>query len=351
MEKPAAEKKCQFFSILHEEEEEEEEEEENSRLREGPESSSGEPLDERILRRMAQSRESSRTFRLRKKRIPCENSTIKKEGSSSQEKSAAAAGVVLREVMSFTSPFPFFWTSMQPSKHLLAEVTNADSISNVLLQNEEGLSWEVLIRPNGHSYTFSTGWKDFAIDNKLEIGDCVIFELIDRLPDSTIAMSFHICRIPVPVPSLVPAQISNGPEKECFSRVPSSPLARETKRGGRACESLSIREGGSDNHEKSAAALQRWNDVRSFSSPFPFFWTCMKPSNVGMMSNIPVAFAREHLSTNVKSGEEKMDVMHIFQLHLTLRQWPMRSGTIYELHSTLSSEKPCFIPISTDKTG
>ncbi|KAI3962697.1 hypothetical protein MKW92_006126 [Papaver armeniacum] len=339
MEKPAAERKCHFFNIFHDEEEEEEQ---SRRLRKGPGSSSREPLDAKKLRRMAQSRESSRTFRLRKKlqtskiaelaaeeeqnrrlRIPCENSAIKRKGSSSQEKFAAAAGVP-REVRSFSSPFPFFWTSMNPTSvgarfrmtiplqfardHLLADVTNADRELNVLLQNEEGLSWEVLVEPNGHSYTFCTGWKDFATDNKLEIGDCVIFELIDRLPDSTFAMSFHIFRIPVPVPSLVPAQKSNGPGKESFTHLPSSPLAREIKRRGRAYESSTIREGGSDNHEELASAIAVQSKVKSFSSPFPFFWISVKPSNVHR-TNIPVTFAREHLPTNMKSGEEKMDVL------------------------------------------
>ncbi|KAI3863577.1 hypothetical protein MKW92_011902 [Papaver armeniacum] len=272
MEKPAAERKHHFFSILHEDEEEEE----NRRLREGPESSSSEPLDAKKLRRMALIRESSRTFRLRNKGyvqkletsrivepaeedeqnrrlcIPCENSTRKKKSSSSQEK-FAAAGAIPREVMSFSSPFPFFWTSMNSSsvglrfrmtiplkfarEHLLAEITNPDGVLDVLLQNEEGLSWEVLVRPVGSKYAFCTGWRDVATENKLKIGDFVIFELIDRLPDSTFAMNFHIRRISVSV------QASNGPEEACFTR------------------------------------------------------------------NIPVAFAREHLPTNVKSGEEKMDVL------------------------------------------
>ncbi|KAI3883477.1 hypothetical protein MKX03_014162 [Papaver bracteatum] len=332
MEKPAAERKYHFFNILNEEEEQ------SRILRKGPGSSLSEPLDAKKLRRMAQSRESSRTFRLRKKletsrivepaaeeeqnrrlRVPCENSTITKEGSSGQEK-FAAAGAVPREVRSFSSPFPFFWTSMNSTSvgarfrmtiplqfardHLLAEVANAGRELNVLLQNEEGLSWEVLVRPNGHSYTFCTGWKDFSTDNKLGIGDCVIFELIDRLPDSTFAMSFHICRIPVP------AQKSNVPEKECFTCVPSSPLAQEIKRRGRAYESSMIREGGSDNHEEfgSAIADAVQSKVKSFSSPFPFFWISVKPSNVHR-TNIPVTFAREHLPTNVKSGVEKMDVL------------------------------------------
>ncbi|KAI3962698.1 hypothetical protein MKW92_006127 [Papaver armeniacum] len=332
MEKPAAEKKYQFFSILHEEEEEEEEEE-NRRLREGHESSSSKPIDERKLRRMALSREPSRTFRLRNKGyvqkletsrivepaeedeqnrrlcIPCENSTRKKKSSSSQEK-FAAAGAIPREVMSFSSPFPFFWTSMNSSsvglrfrmtiplkfarEHLLAEVTSPDGVLDVLLQNEEGLSWEVLVRPVGSKYAFCTGWRDVATENKLKIGDCVIFELIDRLPDSSFVMNFHICRISVPV------QESNGPQEACFDfqRIP--------------CENSTIKKEGSSSQEKSAAAGVVPREVRSFSSPFPFFWTSMKPSNVGVLSlfrmNIPVAFARKHLPT-IKSGEEKIDVL------------------------------------------
>ncbi|KAI3882832.1 hypothetical protein MKX03_016628 [Papaver bracteatum] len=66
--------------------------------------------------------------------------------------------------MSFSSPYPFFWTSMKPSNvglrfrmtiqlkfvrgHLVAEVTNPDSVLDVLLQNGEGLRWEVVVRPN-----------------------------------------------------------------------------------------------------------------------------------------------------------------------------------------------------------
>lgn len=63
---PAAEKKYHFFNILHEEEEEE-----NRGLR-----------------------------------IPSENSRIKEEGSSSQEK-FAVEGAVPRKVMSFNSPLSF----------------------------------------------------------------------------------------------------------------------------------------------------------------------------------------------------------------------------------------------------
>ncbi|KAI3883478.1 hypothetical protein MKX03_014163 [Papaver bracteatum] len=334
MEKPAAERKYYIFNILHEQEEEQ-----DRNSREGPESSSSEPLDAKRLKRMAQSRESSRTFRLRKKRIPCENSTITKEGSSSQEM-FAAAGAVRRKVMSFSSPFPFFWTSMKPSmvgasfcmsiplkfarEHLVPEVTNPDGVLDVLLQNEEGLSWEVLLRPNGlDQYTSYAGWNDFATDNKLKIGDCVIFELIDRLPDSTFAMNFHICRISVPVPSPVRVQESIRPREACLTHVPSSPLAREIKIRGRACENPTIRKGGSDNLEKFVSATAGESRFNSFSSPFPSFCTTVKPSNVFRV-NIPVKFAREHLPTNIKNGEERMD--HVLLRNVEGRSWELRAS-------------------------
>ncbi|RZC57648.1 hypothetical protein C5167_004948, partial [Papaver somniferum] len=113
-----------------------------------------------------------------------------------------------------------------------------------------------------YPYVFGAGWKDFAIDNKLKI---------------------------VSVPSPVPAKESNGPPEECFTRVPSSPLAQERKRRGRPCENSTIKKGGSDNH---AGASPR--EVMSFSSPFPFFWTCVKHFN-DIRLTIPIKFAREHL--------------------------------------------------------
>ncbi|XP_026379100.1 uncharacterized protein LOC113273670 isoform X2 [Papaver somniferum] len=114
-------------------------------------------------------------------------------------------------------------------------------------------------------------------------------------------MNFHIYQIPVSVPSPVPAKESNGPPEECFTRVPSSPLAQERKRRGRPCENSTIKKGGSDNHGASP------REVMSFSSPFPFFWTCVKHFN-DIRLTIPIKFAREHLPAKVtypKSGEEK----------------------------------------------
>ncbi|XP_026430588.1 uncharacterized protein LOC113327645 isoform X1 [Papaver somniferum] len=138
-------------------------------------------------------------------------------------------------------------------EHLLAEVTNPDGVLDVLLQNEEGLRWEVVVRPNGiDRYAFFKGWKNFATDNKLKIGDCVIFEPIDRLPDSTFAMNVHMRRI----------------------------------------------------SENFASAVAVESKVNSFNSPLPSFRISIKPSNM-FGSNIPVKFAREHIPT--KCWEERMD--------------------------------------------
>ncbi|XP_026430620.1 B3 domain-containing protein REM9-like [Papaver somniferum] len=200
-------------------------------------------------------------------------------------------------------------------EHLAAEVTNPYGVA-VLLQNEEGLSWEVLVKPAGRKYTFGAGWKHFSTDNKLKIGDCVIFELIDRLPDSTFAMNFHICRIPVPVPSPFPAQ--------------------ERKRCGKACENSTIRKDWLHSPhrntrliiiyvfqfpEKFASAIAFESKVNSFSSPFHFFRTSMKPSSVLRMY-IPVKFAREHLPT--KCGEERMD--HVLLQNVEGRSWELRAS-------------------------
>ncbi|KAI3882827.1 hypothetical protein MKX03_016623 [Papaver bracteatum] len=121
-----------------------------------------------------------------------------------------------------------------------------------------------LVRPNGiDRYTFFKGWIFFATDNKLKIGDCVIFELIDRLPDSTFAMNFHICRI-----------------LENFASI----VAVESK-------------------------------VNSFNSPLPSFRISIKPSN-----NTPVTFARE-LPT--KCGEERMD--HVLLQNVECCSWELRA--------------------------
>ncbi|KAI3870142.1 hypothetical protein MKX03_021615 [Papaver bracteatum] len=205
---------------------------------------------------------------------PCENSNLKKRHSFNHEKFTSAIEVESK-VKSFSSPFPFFWTSVKlsnvsrmciPAKfareHLQTNMKGREEKMDVLLQNEEGGIWELRVCPCVTQNYFSKGWKMFATDNKLKIGDFVIFELIDKRPGAKFIMSFHIYRVPVP-----------------------SPL------------------GGSFNHEKFASATRFESKVKSFSSPFPFFVTSVKHSNVFYMP-IPVMFAREHFPTN-----EKMDAL------------------------------------------
>ncbi|KAI3882838.1 hypothetical protein MKX03_016634 [Papaver bracteatum] len=114
------------------------------------------------------------------------------------------------KVKSLSSPFPFFWVSVKPSnifhtnipvafakEHLPTNKSGQEKM-DVLLQNEEGCSWEFHLCSKGFAkYYFSKGWKTFAMENKLNIGDCVLFELINRLPGGTLVMNFHIYQSPV----------------------------------------------------------------------------------------------------------------------------------------------------------
>ncbi|KAI3863572.1 hypothetical protein MKW92_011897 [Papaver armeniacum] len=144
---------------------------------------------------------------------PCGNSMLKKRGSSSQEMLASAATAVGRKVPSFRSSFPFFWTCVNhfnvyaeyvrmtipvkfARKHFPAKV-NGEGKIEVLLQNEERQTWELGVITTPNQYLFSKGWKMFATDNDLKIGDFVIFELIGRLPDAKFVMNFHIYQISV----------------------------------------------------------------------------------------------------------------------------------------------------------
>ncbi|KAI3944416.1 hypothetical protein MKW98_006577 [Papaver atlanticum] len=130
-------------------------------------------------------------------------------------------------VMSFSSPFPFFWTCVKhfndirltiPIKfvreHLPAKVTYPKSGEEkivVLLQNEEGCSWELHVLGNVSRYIFSEGLKKFATDNNLKIDDYVIFELIDALPDVKLVMNLllYIHRLPI--------DDDSDEDKSCYS--------------------------------------------------------------------------------------------------------------------------------------
>ncbi|KAI3969037.1 hypothetical protein MKW92_050527 [Papaver armeniacum] len=232
---------------------------------------------------------------------PCENSNLKKRDSFNHEKFASAIEVESK-VKSFSSPFPFFWTSVKlsnvsrmtiPAKfareHLRTNMKGGEEKMDVLLQNEEGGIWELCVSSYISLNYFNKGWKTFAMDNKLKIGDFVIFELIDKRPGAKFVMSFHIYRVPAVV-------------EECLSPAPS-PLGRKRKRHGSPSENSNLKKRGSFNHEKFASAIEVESEVKSFSSPFPFFHTSVKLSNVFYVT-IPAMFAREHLPTN-----EKMDVL------------------------------------------
>ncbi|KAI3920899.1 hypothetical protein MKW98_015887 [Papaver atlanticum] len=61
---------------------------------------------------------------------------------------------------------------------LRSQIQMVGKINGILLENEEGLSWEDIVRPIVLQYLFSEGWKDFATRNKPKLVT-VIFEIID----------------------------------------------------------------------------------------------------------------------------------------------------------------------------
>ncbi|KAI3898287.1 hypothetical protein MKX03_035522 [Papaver bracteatum] len=171
---------------------------------------------------------------------PCENSKLKK-------KKFASAIEVECKVKSFSSPFPFFWTPVKllsvyrmtipanfAREHLITNVEGVEEKRDVLLQNEEGGIWELRACLLSSQNYFTKGWKMFAMDNKLKIGDYVIFELIDKRPGAKFVMNFHIYRVPVVV-------------EECLTPV-SSPLGRERKVHESPCENSTLKKRGSVNH-------------------------------------------------------------------------------------------------------
>lgn len=50
----------------------------------------------------------------------------------------------------------------------------------VVLRNQKGESWAVTLIPNRGRHCLSGGWAHFMDDNKLELGDLCIFELVGR---------------------------------------------------------------------------------------------------------------------------------------------------------------------------
>ncbi|RZC85458.1 hypothetical protein C5167_041638 [Papaver somniferum] len=138
---------------------------------------------------------------------PCENSMRKKRGTVNDEILGSAIDVEIK-VLSFRSPFPFFWNCVKASykrcmnipvkftrRHFTAKATNpitGEESMGVLLQNEEGRTWELHVTSYSYQHFFTKGYTKFSTDNNLKVGDYVIFELIDRLPDAKYLMNFYI---------------------------------------------------------------------------------------------------------------------------------------------------------------
>ncbi|XP_026378939.1 B3 domain-containing protein REM9-like [Papaver somniferum] len=188
--------------------------------------------------------------------------------------------------------------------------TDSPRCGLAVVEGPNGASLIVEVSKTQDGTYLEEGWEIFVQENGLKKLD-----ILDFRHDG--GMQFHVkvfegnecpreeCFAPVPSP--VPAQESHGLREECFTPVPS-PLERERKRQGSPCESSNLKKRDSFNHEKFASAIEVESKVKSFSSPFPFFWTSVKLSDVCRMS-IPAKFAREHLQTNMKGREEKMDVL------------------------------------------
>ncbi|KAI3914325.1 hypothetical protein MKW98_014932 [Papaver atlanticum] len=139
----------------------------------------------------------------------CENST-RRRGTVVND-----AREVKIKVMTFSSRFPFFWNCVKASykrsmtipvkfarEHFTAMATNpirGEQSIDVLLQNEEGRTWEHRVTSNVSHYYFTKGYSKFSTYHKLKVGDYVIFELIDRLPDAKYLMNLYIHRVPVVV--------------------------------------------------------------------------------------------------------------------------------------------------------
>ncbi|KAI3883479.1 hypothetical protein MKX03_014164, partial [Papaver bracteatum] len=82
-------------------------------------------------------------------------------------------------------------------EHFASNPISGEESIEVLLQNGKGRTWELSVNSYAYQYIFNKGYSKFATYNKLKVGDYVIFELIDRLPDAKFLMNFHIYRVPV----------------------------------------------------------------------------------------------------------------------------------------------------------
>lgn len=68
--------------------------------------------------------------------------------------------------------------SMQTVPTIFARNHLPQRNTKIILRNSEDTSWEMKYINNGRNHKFSGGWRDFARDNKLKVGDICIFELV-----------------------------------------------------------------------------------------------------------------------------------------------------------------------------
>ncbi|KAL2344657.1 hypothetical protein Fmac_005942 [Flemingia macrophylla] len=88
---------------------------------------------------------------------------------------------------------------MGPSSNILLELPSHEVPTNTIL-TYGGKSWELVYngQSNRQQKTFtSTGWKKFAVDNCLKVGDACIFELIES-SDKKIIFQVQILRSDIP---------------------------------------------------------------------------------------------------------------------------------------------------------
>ncbi|KAK3417153.1 hypothetical protein EUGRSUZ_H02901 [Eucalyptus grandis] len=127
-------------------------------------------------------------------------------GKSSRECNAAiieARGMAIRAAHTYEPNNPFFQVIMRPSyvrekflvnlpASFIGMHLKGDS-RDITLQVSDGKKWRVRCLLFNGKGKISKGWREFVADNKLEIGDVCIFELLQR---EDIVLKVTIFRVP-----------------------------------------------------------------------------------------------------------------------------------------------------------
>ncbi|XP_039012466.1 putative B3 domain-containing protein Os03g0621600 [Hibiscus syriacus] len=151
-------------------------------------------------------------------------------------------------------------------------------LCSVTLSNSSGKTWTATLKQRQRGkrldWVLLTGWKTFAQDNNLQVGDVCAFELIN-----SIEISFRVV-------------IYQGQDLNYRQSLASTDVVRPAKRKAPSCASPSCAEPLTELQK--AKALQI---ASAFKSENPFFVIVLQPSYVN--SNrvcIPTNFARQYLS-------------------------------------------------------